>query len=433
MIDNRQSLEELIQHLEDQVNNRRSLWILRHNDPEMIAKAFNTMCDSIQDKTKLQQTLGNLSVSGNSSETSGAMTLTNGPNGNHGPNGHMGQRTPTGRGSIASGPGHTPFAHQTEFNNAPPRGPSAFQQIDRPQSTRPPSGFSPLQAGPPRAPSTRPNGRGFSVWAPNGQHNRNVSVNQGLASPGFNRPNSRRGYQASRYSRDGYVGSLFAENAPSRPGTSFSYRENHQAHHPGHSQTIGHSRGRGRPMLQNAFEPNTTHNGMNGNELIRGVNGTSLIHLTERAVAGWSERMDELYACIRRFVDDHASETFGPGPHGLEDTKTWPVLVACYSPLQEHEAASFMEHHLRDYNSKKCLVTRLVVDYIVNCVWTVFAWKGFDAESDQDIDQLWHDLGRTEGELAPLPLTMTANLTSQANPPTCVNHSLTARQPSWTT
>ena len=358
----------------------------------MIAKAFNTMRNSITDKTILQKSLNDLVVTGNSftSSTSGPVVKANGPNG------HQGQRTPNGLNSTFIAPG-TPFAYQTEFNHHPSRALTAFQHMDRPQSTRPRSGFSPLQAGPPRAPSARPPGRPFSAWAPNGGASRTISMNQSLASPGFNRPASRRGYQGQRFRADGFGSHTLVEHTPPRPGTGFGHREQ-----PGYTQTLGFARCRGRAMIQGAFESQAAHNEVSGNELMRGVNGTALIHLTERAVAGWSERMDELYACIRSFVDDHASDTFGPEPHGLENSKAWTVLVACYAPLKEQEAASFMEHHLREYNSKKCLVTRLVVDYIVNCVWTVFAWKGFDADTDRAIDQLWYDLARTEGGF-PLP------------------------------
>lgn len=346
----------------------------------------------------LPQSLGNLSISNNSNGP-GTMTRANASNGIMVPaNGlptHMGQRTPTA-------PPQTPFAHQTEFNHAPPRGPSALQQLDRHHNTRSPSAFSPLHAGPPRAPSTRPNGRQFGAWAPTGQGNRSVSVNQGLASPGYNRPTSRPRYQPQRMRGENWMGPRHNDNGPSRPGTSMGYRDNH---YPGYAQTVGFPRGRSRPMLHGAFDPHSSSQmALAGNELMRGNGGTSLIHLTSHAVTGWSDRMDDIYGCIRSFVDNHASEIFGPEPHRLETTKTWPVLVACYSPLQECEAASYMEHHLRSAVSKKCLVTRLVVDYIVNCVWTVFAWKGFDEESDQAIDHLWRDLCRTEGELFPFSI-----------------------------
>lgn len=82
----------------------------------------------------------------------------------------------------------------------------------------------------------------------------------------------------------------------------------------------------------------------------------------------------------------------------LSSTALWPVLLATYHPLSASEAASYLDIHLREENPKCCLVTRVIIDYIVNRVWVPTAWVGSDDETSYAIWDLDKDLEKTRGK-----------------------------------
>lgn len=128
-----------------------------------------------------------------------------------------------------------------------------------------------------------------------------------------------------------------------------------------------------------------------------------LIHLTVESVQAWTRQISDFYRSIRNFVDMHASEPIDNSDHHLNETVIWPILVRTYLPLSEMEAASYLEFHLRDQNAKKCLVTRVIIDYVVNLVWVPGAWKGADMDSTFALAELERELIQTRGRWPPPP------------------------------
>lgn len=182
----------------------------------------------------------------------------------------------------------------------------------------------------------------------------------------------------------------------------------------------GHRNGGGRRgsqlQLQNSYRPGAAEfyptsifspadpfnaNNANHNSALVSRNGRhtpSLIHMTERTVIEWSRQMSEFYATIRTFVDKHAGCPLAQHPASLHDTAIWPVLLRTYLPLSQDEAQAYLDFHLRDGTSKLCLVTRVIVDYVVNIVWVASAWKGSEDESSRLLDNLIVDLASTQGQ-----------------------------------
>ena len=170
---------------------------------------------------------------------------------------------------------------------------------------------------------------------------------------------------------------MFAQKPPSRPGTSFGHRSRY-------SGRVQESFDSGFGSVNGAMVPRNTHSG-------------PLIHLTERSVTAWSRQVSDFYGVIRKFVDRHASEPIHDDDHLLTETDLWPILVRTYLPLSEMEAASYLQFHLKDQNAKRCLVTRVVIDYVVNLVWVPGAWKGADRDATYALAQLERDLLQTRG------------------------------------
>ena len=375
----------MIDHLEQQVNSRKSLWLMRHTDPHVFAEAIGSMAHTMPDKGMLARSLSALRMDDDFDGQAHHVPPMNGRGRG------QAQRKDWSRQKPAE------LSHPPPL---PPRAPSAFQHADRPRLQSPL--FSPLQAGPPRAPSTRPMSRPFHGWGSSqtnggGAQNRAVSSSNALVSPTFNRAPSRRGFQTQpRYRGNAleFRPSIFADNPPSRPTTAFGN---------GRDQYGGSGRN---------FWGSRAHDGYEGahwgGREMNGVQHPSnaigpLIHLTERSVIAWSHTVSNFYSVIRKFVDGHASQPLSKEKHNLEDTNIWGILLRTYAPLSEMEAASYLEYHLRDQSAKKCLVTRVIIDYVVNLVWIPSAWKGADPKTSAALEEVEAHLQQTAGKSQNVP------------------------------
>jgi hypothetical protein len=109
--------------------------------------------------------------------------------------------------------------------------------------------------------------------------------------------------------------------------------------------------------------------------------------------------MMDFYGKIRSFVEKHASMPDYSSLVQMGRTPLWPSLLQTYDPLSEAEATSYLDFHLKEESSKSCLVTRVVIDYVVNRVWIPSAWLGSDRESNMDIMRLEDELEATAGKL----------------------------------
>ncbi|KAH7015331.1 hypothetical protein EDB80DRAFT_748332 [Ilyonectria destructans] len=358
-------LEDTINHLEGQVNNRRSLWVMKHSSAESVARAIGTIADSCKDKEVVQKTIMSLRPDA--------------------------RDEPEPRDSKNLSHVFTDMATQ------PPRPPTGFQPT-RAAAYAPPR-FGPLASGPPRAASTIPSDRRHPAhWAPPtpaqsrfGNHPGNGAGPVG----GFGRAPSRRGFQHNGTYRAS-IPDHYSQHMPptdkgfSRPESAFGQRREYYPTTP--SATRG-KYGRFRdPISPDYAKAQSTALAS------RSAFPGPLIHITEMTVAAWNEQIMELYTVIRTFVENNANEPSYTVPSELSQTRLWPVLLATYYPLSEAEAVSYLEFHLKDESSKSCLVTRVLVDFIVNRVWVPRAWCGADTEATYGLMDIEKDLERTQGQ-----------------------------------
>ncbi|KAG5928079.1 hypothetical protein E4U42_001283 [Claviceps africana] len=440
-------LENSIRHLEEQVNNRRSLWVMKHPDPQSVARAIETLAGSVQDNNEAAR----------QAMLSMKAACTRYPE-------HSPQEDDVSSRPLGDGP-------------PPGRPPSVFQPFanSRPYAVAPPK-FGPLQAGPPRAPSAfchdrrynggsggheHGHGSSGSAWGsvqppragsgPNPFYTSGASAfSRATAAP---RRSLAAAYHPSRYrpaANEFHPSAhVFADGVPARPGTALGHHHHHHhaaaaaaaatataaaaahRHHPHQPPPRGEylppqtptstSRSRygrfhdmnGQHSLARSSEyalgtpsgrtSQTTTANTNANNANNAINTTStsaptststststssgalvgplrsslsgpLIHMTERSVAMWNESIMDFYALIRAFVERHANIPDPAMAMKMSATHLWPVLLATYHPLSAREATSYLDLHLREDNPKCCLVTRVIIDYIVNRVWTPAAW-----------------------------------------------------------
>ncbi|KAI9158517.1 hypothetical protein HJFPF1_06513 [Paramyrothecium foliicola] len=383
-----QSLEETIKHLEEQVNNRRSLWVMKHSDPHSVARAIETLASSVPDtQAVLARNTFALRSNGSKSDSSQERTEEDDM-----------PPPPARRGIVG-----------------PIRPPSVFQSIAR-TPTAPPSKFSPLQAGPPRAPSTIPfDRRAHDPWAPSGPSQNRMQPNGSafFQSSGFSRaPPARRGYPPSS--------TRYRHNAPElQQSSGFNFNETF-------SGSNGSPYSNGRDNFHNALPPPPGRNrygrlpdspspnmdyagshhrtavlgrsgNINGNGNANGNAVSPFIQMNEQTVATWNAQIMEFYQVIRGFVERHAGIPDSASSLKLNGTPLWHILLETYRPLTDNEAASYLYYHLRQENTKACLVTRVIIDFIVNRVWVPAAWATADSDSSFALHELQRDIDRTQG------------------------------------
>lgn len=126
--------------------------------------------------------------------------------------------------------------------------------------------------------------------------------------------------------------------------------------------------------------------------------------ITDQVVASWHEHIMEFYAMIRSFVERHASTPDHARAMKMITTPVWGVLLATYYPLSEADASSYLDYHIRQEKSKACLVTRIIIDFIVNRIWVPGAWTGADESSTYALNELDRELGQTQGMCNECPL-----------------------------
>ncbi|OBS21369.1 hypothetical protein FPOA_07707 [Fusarium poae] len=351
-------LGESIQHLEEQVNSRRSLWLMKNPSPESVARAVDTITESCSDKDAVQKSL--------TSRRFGSDEETN------------------SRDSKPSGPSEVAVAVHSQ---------------------RPPSAArfgSHIVPGPSRPTSTAPNERRFSQWRP----------------PTPSQPQSRFGTPSS--SGTGPQ-SIYGRNAPRRSFANGSYRPNAPEFFPrsygnpdknvtspsngGHSQPRQYypptpSGGRNKYSRFRDPVPVPDYEGPSGALTTRPPFPGPPIHITDMTIHAWHDQFTELYTSIRGFVARHANQATFVNPMDLSTTRLWTVLLATYHPLSEHEAVSYLDYHLKETSAKSCLVTRVVIDYIVNRVWVPRAWMGAETGATHGLIEVEKDLERTQGQPA---------------------------------
>lgn len=350
--------------LEDQVNNRRSLWLMKHSDPQSVAKAIETLADSVSDNHAAHRSLMALKPTLNRQE----------------------ERSESGD-----------ISRMINEFPAPRRPGSVFQPTHRPQSTAPPK-MGQFHGRPPSAASNR---RYASGWGGGGSgggggggsnymHNRQSSSAASMSSmSSFGRTSGRKALPSgSRYSPGG--GGDNSWNYDER--TAGAYARSNKDYYP-HTPT-----GQGRNSRYGRNQENAPPSSGSEYALIRSSSVGPLIHMSEQFVSNWHDGIMEFYATTRQFVERHAVAPDDSLAQIVNPTPLWSILLATYYPLSEAEAGSYLDYHLRSESSKSCLMTRVIIDYIVNRVWVPAAWAGSDSNSTYALMDLERELEKMHGK-----------------------------------
>jgi hypothetical protein len=356
------------------VNNRRSLWVMKHADPQAVARAIESLAGSEQTHEVTRKALASLSYGESPADAA----------------------TPRAQEGDTNGVSLRGW----EESNGSPHLPHSFLPPARPQ-TAAPNKYSSLAVGfPGPSPMLKHDRRMQGPW--NQTQGRNAPMSQAVQPPsGFGRPQPRRGYQVSsgryRNAVSDFNANPFGSTdmiLNSRPGSAFQYGRDHQGITPSTPN---------RPNKYSRQHSGSTSQWSGGNNnqnsLVSHTPMGPLIHMTETSVKAWNEQVMEFYAVIRNFVEKHASMPDYTSLVQLARTSLWPILLATYHPLSENEASSYLDFHLKEESSKSCLVTRVIIDYVVNRVWVPAAWIGSDRESTYELMRLEDDLERTTGML----------------------------------
>ncbi|KAJ4144545.1 hypothetical protein LMH87_003426 [Akanthomyces muscarius] len=457
------ALKETNKHLEEQVNGRRSLWVMKHPDEQSLSRAIETLRDSADGFPVAQGALislrQNISRVASSSNISADMRQDYGRSNNDLDNNGMtspdfyarpSAQLPIGSLRGASGPARPPSAapYAARRGGNPASASAPWDQPPPPLSQPAVNSCGPSMSGGggvggvgsfavssfSRGGSSAgrktaqnqnnsrfsPSAAEFYPWNPsagdhgNGNGNSNNGVGGGrhapasftngtatAAAPPNNHGNSNpRDYypRTPTAASRGRYGRL-KEAPPSAGsdttggGVSLSNNHNHNHHNNHHSNVnamvsaFGSSSSSSSSVIPVAPAPPSASSYI-----------APLVHMNERSVAAWHEGIMDFYAVIRAFVERHASQPDHASSMKMSSTTLWPILLATYHPLSSAEAASYLEYHLRNENSKACLVTRVMIDYIVNRVWTPAAWSGADDESTYSLMELERDMERMLGQ-----------------------------------
>ncbi|KAF5669378.1 chromosome segregation smc [Fusarium denticulatum] len=357
-------LENSIKHIENQPNAGRSTLSMSNSSPDSVARALETIAEACPDRNAAQKSIISLR-----------------PNGTDSPNKAVGMND----GALQS------------------QRPSSALQYSRPPNL--PTRFGSHIVPPPSRPgSAAPSERRFNQW---GAPPTPVQSQPRYAVP----PSNGAGPQ-----------SMFGRTAPRRGFSNGTYRPNAPEFYP---QSYGQpDKGSSAPsnggfgqQRREFYPPTPSHNrnkysrfrdpvqapdyaGPPGALTTRPPFPGPPIHITEMTIGAWHDQLTELYTTVRLFVDVYADKPTFVNPMDLSSTRLWPVLLATYHPLSETEAISYLDFHLKDRSSKSCLVTRVIIDYIVNRVWVPRAWMGAETDATYGIAEVEKDLERTQGQTA---------------------------------
>ncbi|KAF4430981.1 chromosome segregation smc [Fusarium acutatum] len=357
-------IENSIKHIENQPNAGRSTLAMSNSSPDSVARALETIAEACPDRNSAQKSIMSLR-----------------PNGTDSPNKAVGMND----GALQS---QRPSSALQ--NSRPPNLPTRFGSHIVPPPSRPgsaaPSERRFNQCGAPPTPvQSQPR---YAVPPLNGAGPQSMfgrtAPRRGFSN-GTYRPNAPEFYPQSYGQPD---------KGPSAPSNGGFGQQRREFYPP----TPSHNRNKYSRFRDPVQAPDFA--GPPGALTTRPSFPGPSIHITEMTIGAWHDQLTELYTTVRLFVDVYADKPTFVNPMDLSSTRLWPVLLATYHPLSETEAISYLDFHLKDRSSKSCLVTRVIIDYIVNRVWVPRAWIGAETDATYGLAEVEKDLERTQGQTA---------------------------------
>ncbi|KAK1674312.1 hypothetical protein BDP55DRAFT_746233 [Colletotrichum godetiae] len=67
-------------------------------------------------------------------------------------------------------------------------------------------------------------------------------------------------------------------------------------------------------------------------------------------------------------------------------------MMKLYAPFREQQAWSYIRQHMNDPMSRACLISRTMIDLLVNRIFTSEAWEGFSVDADRQLREIRHEM-----------------------------------------
>lgn len=81
-------------------------------------------------------------------------------------------------------------------------------------------------------------------------------------------------------------------------------------------------------------------------------------------------------------------------------------MMKLYAPFSEQQAWSYIRQHMNDPMSRACLISRTIIDLLVNRIFTFEAWEGFSVDADRQLREIRHEMNNLPGKFYRTLLSM---------------------------
>ena len=120
----------------------------------------------------------------------------------------------------------------------------------------------------------------------------------------------------------------------------------------------------------------------------------------DAAVATWQENFGKIFSMVQGWCSTYAKEVKTDDAVMIKTRapKLWEYIVDILYPGRPESGASHARFLLQEPYSRTYLVERLVLQYVVNCIFTTQGWADFRPDVDSKLKVLTERLQNTERE-----------------------------------
>ncbi|KAK1963887.1 hypothetical protein LZ32DRAFT_591870 [Colletotrichum eremochloae] len=76
----------------------------------------------------------------------------------------------------------------------------------------------------------------------------------------------------------------------------------------------------------------------------------------------------------------------------LNEVALLRYMTKLYAPFSEQQAWSYIRQHINDPMSRACLISRAIIDLLVNRIFAFEAWEGFSVDADRQLREIRHEM-----------------------------------------
>lgn len=67
-------------------------------------------------------------------------------------------------------------------------------------------------------------------------------------------------------------------------------------------------------------------------------------------------------------------------------------MTKLYEPFSEQQAWSYIRQHMSDSMNRACLISRAIIDLLVNRIFAFEAWEGFSVDADRQLREIRYEM-----------------------------------------